>query len=173
MLDEKILVLLLLVFSGIYGLFVYQGKVTKGAKVAITFLLSVYIAGKVLLESESNLWGLLVPVLVFYITTIGYYSLMDINGHLGEFLSRRKGQELNLKNIFALALLIFLFEVIPLIAVYLATHSVLLSITVGLGTGLFFFTLPNFNEIVFKYVFTIYTTLTVVTTILLISGLRI
>ncbi|AEK73226.1 hypothetical protein GQS_06640 [Thermococcus sp. 4557] len=171
MLDEKLLILFLFVFSGIYGTFIYQGKTTKGFKISITILLSLYIAGKILSESDSKLWGLLVPVLVFYLTSIGYYSLMDINGRLDEFLSGRKRQEWNPRNIFALTLLILLFEIVPLIAVYLTTHSVFLSITVGLGTGLFFFTLPNFDKMTFKFVFNIYTILTVVTTVLLVSGL--
>ncbi|CAD5243203.1 hypothetical protein [Thermococcus camini] len=171
MLGEKLLILSILVFSGIYGVFTYHGDTTKGFKVSITFLLSLYIAGKILLVSDSKLWGLLVPVLVFYLTSVGYYSLIDIDGRLDDFLSGRKRQDWNPRNILALTLLLILFEVVPLIAVYLATHSVLLSITVGLGTGLFFFTLSNFKKAVFKFVFNIYTILTVVTTVLLVSGL--
>jgi len=170
MLDEKILILFLFVFSGIYGTFIYQGKTIKGFKNILTFLLSLYIVGKILSESNSKLWGLLAPVLVFYLTSIGYYSLMDIQGRLDEFLSGRTKQDWNLGNILALTLLLILFEIVPLIVVYLATHSVFLSITVGSGTALFFFTLPDFDKRIFKLAFDIYTILAVVTAILLASG---
>ena len=75
MIDERILVLLLFIFSSVYGMFVYQGETTKGVKVAVTFLSSLYIVGRILSKCESKFWGLLIPVLVFYLVVIGYLFL--------------------------------------------------------------------------------------------------
>ena len=173
MIDEKILVLLLFIFSSVYGIFVYQGETTKGVKVAITFLSSLYIACKILSKSESKFWGLLIPVLVFYLAVIGYYSLLYISERLDEFLSGKKRQKWGVSDILALIALVFLFEIIPLVAVYYATNSILLSITVGFGASLPFFTTSDFDKLLFRRVFSIYTVLTVLTTILLALGLKI
>jgi len=52
--------------------------------------LSLYVAGKVLLESDESFWGLLTPVLIFYLTSIGYYSYLELTRCLDSFL---EGQE--------------------------------------------------------------------------------
>ncbi len=78
-----------------------------------------------------------------------------------------------MSDILALIALIFLFEIIPLVAVYYATNSILLSITVGFGASLPLFTTFDFDKLLFRRVFSIYTVLTVLTTILLALGLNI
>ncbi|NJE04349.1 hypothetical protein [Thermococcus sp. MV11] len=106
-------------------------------------------------------------ILVFYLTAVGYYSLLDIQGKLEEFLSSRENPtKTNLKDSIALIALILLFGIFPGIAVYVATHSVVLSITVNLGTSLFFFTLPEFDKRTFELVFNAYTVLAVASSVL-------
>ncbi|MFA4647730.1 hypothetical protein [Pyrococcus kukulkanii] len=170
MLSEKLLVLLFFVFSIIYGRFIYVGKTIKGIRVSLTFLLTLYIAGKVLLESDTGFWGLLVPVLVFYLTAISYYSYLEVTGRLDSFLEGRKKRKWGLSDALALVVLILLFEVIPLVAVYLATRSLFLSIVVGFGSGLFLFTLPEIDRGLFRQVFNIYTIITVIIAVTLALG---
>ncbi|NJE04547.1 hypothetical protein E3E27_10520, partial [Thermococcus sp. MV11] len=97
---------------------------------------------------------------------------LDIQGKLEEFLSSRENPtKTSLKDSMALIALIILFGVFPGIAVYVATRSIVLSITVDLGTSLFFFTLPDFDKKVFGLVFNAYTVLVVVSSVLLAFGL--
>ncbi|WP_048151450.1 hypothetical protein [Palaeococcus ferrophilus] len=171
MVREQLLIVFLFLFSIIYGLLIYRGKATKGIKVSITVLLSAYLAVKALLESNPKFWGLLVPVLIFYLTEVGYYSYHLLLGvDLNDSSERRKKFKLDLKNGIGLALLLVLFEIVPLLAVYYATQNILLSATVGLGSGLFFLTLPNFDENVFGYAFDFYTLLASITTMVVIYG---
>ena len=172
MVSDGTLVFLLIFLSLVYGRFIYIGETIRGVRDSLALLLSFYIAGEVLLKSESRFWGLLVFILVFYLTAVGYYSFLDIQGKLEEFLSSRETPtKTSLKDSMALIALIILFGVFPGIAVYVATRSIVLSITVDLGTSLFFFTLPDFDKKVFGLVFNAYTVLVVVSSVLLAFGL--
>lgn len=162
MVEGQLLIGFLFIFSIVYGVFIYRGKATKGVKVSITVLLSAYLAVKVLLESTSKFWRLLTPVLIFYLTEVSYCSY-DLLSGLDHRYSNEQKFRLDLKNGIALALLLVLFEIVPLLAVYYVTRNILISITVGLGSGLFFFTLPS-DKKVFKNVFDLYALLLIVTT---------
>ncbi|NJE03966.1 hypothetical protein, partial [Thermococcus sp. MV11] len=117
MVSDGTLVFLLIFLSLVYGRFIYIGETIRGVRDSLALLLSFYIAGKVLLKSESRFWGLLVFILVFYLTAVGYYSFLDIQGKLEEFLSSRENPtKTSLKDSMALIALIILFGVFPGIA---------------------------------------------------------
>jgi len=151
----------------VYGKLVYAGKTTKGIRISLTFFFTLYMAGKVFLESDTDFWGLLVPVLVFYPTTIGYYTYLEVTGRLESFLENRMEKKWGLKDVFALMALVLLFSVIPLVVVYLATRGILLSIPVGLESGLFIFTLPGIDTRAFMQVFNLYTAIIIITVVTL------
>lgn len=130
--NDIVILISLFLLSLVYGKVIYKGSTIRGSSGALSFFLSLYIAGKIYIDSGA--YRLLPPFLVYYIVGIGYTSWLSIlsNNELNA-LQEEKPLTWNIKSLIAFSLLIS-WSILALVISYRSTNKILPSINIFAGT---------------------------------------